>query len=223
MKVKVKCDHKDFNKINFGIHWRCSAASWIFDIFIGFWGIWKRTETPVIFKNQTQARFFWLFEQTTEPILIKILGKIEYDMPNEKPRRFGPISLKVKKLLRFTTQKFKMLLKWANRWRSRSNTFKDIYILLSLEFIGDVKLLFRFSISWLVLELWPNDWTSMTEFSVFLVFFSILLPPTDKNSKFCLDRIQMFTLSEFSWKFGLNWSCWFGESWLKKNINRRII
>ena len=25
MKVKVKCDHKDFNKVNLEIHWRCSA------------------------------------------------------------------------------------------------------------------------------------------------------------------------------------------------------
>ena len=23
MKVKVKCDQKDFNKVNLGIHWRC--------------------------------------------------------------------------------------------------------------------------------------------------------------------------------------------------------
>ena len=35
MKVKVKCDHKDFNQVNLGIYWRCSAASWIFDILIG--------------------------------------------------------------------------------------------------------------------------------------------------------------------------------------------
>ena len=98
MKVKVKCGHKEFNKVNLGIHWRCSAAPWIFDILIGLWDIWKRTETPVFSKNRTQARFFWLFEQTTEPILIKILGKIEYDVPNKKPRRCGLISLKVKKL-----------------------------------------------------------------------------------------------------------------------------
>ena len=98
MKVKVECDHKDFNKVNLGIYCKSLAASWIFDIFIGLWDIWKRTETSVFSKNQTQARFFWLFEQTTEPISITFLGKIEYDVPNEKPRRCGPISSKVKKL-----------------------------------------------------------------------------------------------------------------------------
>ena len=30
------------------------------------------------------ARFFWLFEQTTGPILIKILEMIEFDVPNKK-------------------------------------------------------------------------------------------------------------------------------------------
>ena len=67
-----------------------------------------------------------------------------------------------------------MLLKWTNRWRSRSNTFMDIYISLSLEFIGDVKLLFRF---------WYPDWFwsygRKTEFSVFWGF-STLLPPQTK-------------------------------------------
>ena len=38
---------KNLNKVNLGIHWRCSAASWIFDIFIGLSDIWKRTENPV--------------------------------------------------------------------------------------------------------------------------------------------------------------------------------
>ena len=45
------------------------------------------------------------------------------------------VGFKVQRLQRFTSQKLKMLLKWDNRWRSRSNTFKDIYISLSLEFI----------------------------------------------------------------------------------------
>ena len=58
MKVKVKCDHNIFNKFNLGIHWRCSATPWIFDIFIGFEIFGKKTETPVFSKNQTQARFF---------------------------------------------------------------------------------------------------------------------------------------------------------------------
>ena len=96
MKVKVKCDHKDFNNVNLGIHWRCLSAPWIFDFFIDFWDIWKKLKPLFSSKNRTQARFFWLFEQTTEPILIKILGKIEYDVPNKKPMGFGPISLKVK-------------------------------------------------------------------------------------------------------------------------------
>ena len=48
-------------------------------------------------------------------------------------------------------------------------------------------------------------------------------PTTDKNSKFCLDRIRLFTVSEFSWKFGWNRSCWFGETRLRQNINRGII
>ena len=86
MTVKVKYDHKDFNKVNLVIHWRCSAAPWISDIFIGFWDIWKRTETHIFFLQKSNpSTIFWLFEQTTEPILIKILEKIEYDVPNVRP------------------------------------------------------------------------------------------------------------------------------------------
>ena len=61
--------------------------------------------TPVL-KNKYSKCNIYDMEQTTEPILIKILGKIKYDVPNKKPKRFGPISSKVKKLSRFTTQKF---------------------------------------------------------------------------------------------------------------------
>ena len=73
-----------------------------------------------------------------------------------------------------------MLLKPANRWRSRSNTIKDIYISLSSEFIVDVKLLFRFLISWLVLESLPKDWTPMSKFSVFWGVFRPSWPSQKK-------------------------------------------
>ena len=43
------------------------------------------------------------FKQTTEPILIKKFGKMEYDVPNKNPRRYGSISLKVEQLQRFAT------------------------------------------------------------------------------------------------------------------------
>ena len=42
MKVKVKCDHKVFNKVNLGIQWRCSTAPWTFYIFICFRNILKK-------------------------------------------------------------------------------------------------------------------------------------------------------------------------------------
>ena len=76
-----------------------------------------------------------------------------------------------------------MLLKLTNRWRSRSNTFKDIYISLSSEFIEDVKLLFRFLISWLVSELWPKDWTPMSKFSDFWGVFRPSWPSQTKIQK----------------------------------------
>ena len=141
---------------------------------------------------------------------MKFLGKIEFDVPNKKPRRCRLQSSKVKELQRFKSQKLKMLLKLTNRWRSRSNTFKDIYISLSLEFIVDVKLLFRFLISWLVLELWPKDWTPMSEFSDFWVFFD---PPDPHRQKFQNLAGQTLTTtgSEVSRKFGWNRLARIGE------------
>ena len=61
MKVKAKCDHNDINKVNLGIYWRCLAAPWIFDTFIGFWDIWKNTETPVFFQKSNQSTIFLTF------------------------------------------------------------------------------------------------------------------------------------------------------------------
>ena len=103
-----------------------------------------------------------------------------------------------------------MLLKWANRGRSRSNTFVYIYISLSLKFIGDFKLLFRFLISYLVLELWPKDWTSLHYITlnlftlhlfdgIFRVLAGLpaLLPSQTRIQTF---RIRMFTV----WRFREN-------------------
>ena len=85
-----------------------------------------------------------------------------------------------------------MLLKLTNRLRSRSNTSKNIYISLSLEFIEDVKLLFRFLIFGLVSELWPKDWTPMTEFSDFGGVFQPSWPSQTKiknsGSKISIDH-----------------------------------
>ena len=90
--------------------------------------------------------------------------------------------------------------------KSRSNTFNDIYISLSLEFIGDVKLIWRFFISWLI---W--SYGRKTEFSVFWFFSTFLPPPTYKNLNFCLDRIRMFMVSDVSWKFGEKRFCWWAN------------
>ena len=98
MKVKVECDQKDFNKINLGIHWRCLAAPWIFDIDVGFWDSWEKNWDPCFFQKSNPSTIFLTFWTNHLANFEKIVGKIEYDVPNKKPRRFGPISLKVKKL-----------------------------------------------------------------------------------------------------------------------------
>ena len=114
-----------------------------------------------------------------------------------------------------------MLLKLTNRWRSRSDTFNDIYISLSFEFIEEVKLLFRFLISWLVLELWPRNWTPMSEFSD---FWGVFRPswPSQKKIQNLAGQTLTTTVSEVSRKFGWNRLARFGEFLLKK-INRRKI
>ena len=93
--------------------------------------------------------------------------------------------------------------------------FKDIYISLSSEFIGDVKLLFRFLISWLVLELWPKDWTPMTEFSMFFGVFRPSCPHRQKLKILARQNPNVHGLRGFM-KIWLNRLCRFREIWLKK-------
>ena len=58
------------------------------------------------------------------------------------------------------------------------------FISLTSEFICGIKLLFRFLIFGLVLELWPKNGTTMSAFSVFVVFLFIQPPLTKiQNSK----------------------------------------
>ena len=46
--------------------------------------------------------------------------------------------------------------------------------------IVDILIGFGVMAAWLILELWPKDWTPMTEFSVFWVFFRPSCPHRQK-------------------------------------------
>ena len=114
-------------------------------------------------------------------------------------------------------KKFKMLLKWANRWGLRSITFKD-------QFIDDIKLLFRFLIFLLVLELLYGRKTEPLYVGIFHfsgVFCSSSPPPPDKNSKLQERYHLMSLLSKVSWTFVWNGSGRSWKFWLKKGETGR--
>ena len=78
MKVKVKSGHQDFNKLNLGIYCRCSAAPWIFDIFIWFVNcdiFEKELRTLFFFQKSNPSTIFLTFEQTS-----RMFMDIEFDV-----------------------------------------------------------------------------------------------------------------------------------------------
>ena len=137
---------------------RCSLDFWYLYWFLRY--LEKKLRPLFLPKNRTQARFFWLFEQTTELILITNLGKIEYDVPNKKPRWFGPISLKVKKL-------------YEDQGQIRSKTFIYLY-LWNLSVMSSC-----YSDFWYLGCFWVMAEKSKPYDGISRVFgcFSILLPP----------------------------------------------
>ena len=146
----------------------------------------KERRTLFLFRKSNLSTLFQIFLTNHWANFNKIFREDRIRQAEQKPQSCQPISSKVGKLCRFMSQKWKLLLNWANRWRSRSNTFKVIYISSTSEFIGDIKLLFPFLISWLVLELWRKEQTlPMSEFSIVLGMFFVTPAPrtcTDKCS-----------------------------------------
>ena len=99
MKVKVKCGHKDFNKVNLGIFWRFSAVPWFFISLLVCEIFGKELITLFFPRIEPKDDFSnFLNKPLIKLILIKFSGKIEFDVSNQKPKRCGPISSKVKEL-----------------------------------------------------------------------------------------------------------------------------
>ena len=86
IKVKVKYVRGKFYVIIYRINQWCPAAPWIFLIVFGSWDIWKnrRTLSSLKIKPEQWARFFQFFEQTTEPIFLKLFRYIELRGPGKK-------------------------------------------------------------------------------------------------------------------------------------------
>ena len=135
-------------------------------------------------------------------------------MCRKKPRWFGPISLNVKKLYRLEVHNSKILNVAQMKVKVeyvQGHLYIDIFRIY--RWCQAAIPIFNNLISFgrKTEPLWRN-------FPCFGFFR--LSCPLDNNSKLCLNRTRMFTVSEVSWKFGWNRFCWFGETWLKKIINR---
>ena len=161
---------------------------------------------------QYKHTFLKFLKKNTEPILIKFWGKIEFVVANKKP----PSKFKGWRVIEVHLSKIKNVVQISKLMKVK---VKYVHGHLYIVIFG----IYRWCqtaipiFDRLVPELLPRDWTSMSEFSVFGVFFD---HPGAHRQKFKILVRQnlMTTVSEFSGKFSWNWLARFSENfcWKKK-------